>query len=66
MLEVDNLHLSFGGLKALQGVNFCADIGHITGVIGPNGAGKTSLFNAISGFYTDFTSPPAPKSYPPC
>lgn len=52
MLRVEDLHLSFGGIKALQGVNFEAREGEITGVIGPNGAGKTSLFNAISGFYT--------------
>jgi branched-chain amino acid transport system ATP-binding protein len=51
MLSVSDLHLSFGGIKALQGVNFEAREGEITGVIGPNGAGKTSLFNAISGFY---------------
>jgi branched-chain amino acid transport system ATP-binding protein len=52
MLRVDDLHLSFGGIKALQGISFEAKAGEITGVIGPNGAGKTSLFNAISGFYT--------------
>jgi branched-chain amino acid transport system ATP-binding protein len=52
VLEVRNLHLSFGGIKALQGVSFTARSGEITGVIGPNGAGKTSLFNAMSGFYT--------------
>lgn len=51
MLEVRDVHLSFGGIKALQGVSFEAKAGEITGVIGPNGAGKTSLFNAISGFY---------------
>ncbi|MEL6959137.1 MAG: ABC transporter ATP-binding protein [Pseudomonadota bacterium] len=51
MLAVDDLHLAFGGVKALQGVTFEAAEGEITGVIGPNGAGKTSLFNAISGFY---------------
>lgn len=51
MLSVHDLHLSFGGIKALQGVSFTAQAGQITGVIGPNGAGKTSLFNAISGFY---------------
>ncbi len=51
MLQVSDLHLSFGGIKALQGVSFAAHPGQITGVIGPNGAGKTSLFNAISGFY---------------
>ena len=51
MLRVDDLHLSFGGIKALQGISFEAKPGEITGVIGPNGAGKTSLFNSISGFY---------------
>lgn len=51
MLKVRDLFLSFGGIKALQGVNFTAKTGEITGIIGPNGAGKTSLFNAISGFY---------------
>ena len=52
MLKIEDLHLSFGGIKALQGISFEAKPGEITGVIGPNGAGKTSLFNAISGFYT--------------
>lgn len=51
MLEVEDLHLSFGGIKALQGIGFAASRGQITGLIGPNGAGKTSLLNAISGFY---------------
>lgn len=51
MLSVQDLHLSFGGIKALQGVSFTAERGQITAIIGPNGAGKTSLFNAISGFY---------------
>ena len=51
MLRVDGIELSFGGVKALQGVSFEAAAGEITGVIGPNGAGKTSLFNVISGFY---------------
>lgn len=51
MLAVHDVHLSFGGVKALQGVSFNARAGAVTGVIGPNGAGKTSLFNVISGFY---------------
>jgi len=52
LLQVDDLHLGFGGIKALQGVSLSAKAGEITAIIGPNGAGKTSLFNAISGFYT--------------
>jgi branched-chain amino acid transport system ATP-binding protein len=51
MLRVDDIHLSFGGVKALAGVSVHAVTGKITSVIGPNGAGKTSLFNVISGFY---------------
>ena len=51
MLRVDDIHLSFGGLRALAGVSVHAERGRITSVIGPNGAGKTSLFNVISGFY---------------
>jgi len=50
-LEVEDLSLSFGGLKALRGVSFSAEPGSITALIGPNGAGKTSMFNCISGFY---------------
>lgn len=51
MLQVDNIQLAFGGLRALSGVSVHARTGRITSVIGPNGAGKTSLFNVISGFY---------------
>jgi branched-chain amino acid transport system ATP-binding protein len=50
-LNVHNLSLAFGGLKALSDVSFSVAPGSITAVIGPNGAGKTSLFNCISGFY---------------
>lgn len=51
MLKVENIHLAFGGVRALSGVSVHAERGRITSVIGPNGAGKTSLFNVISGFY---------------
>ena len=52
VLEIENISLSFGGVKALSGVSVHAEAGKITAIIGPNGAGKTSLFNVISGFYT--------------
>lgn len=54
-LNVSDLSLAFGGLKALTNVSFSVAAGSITAVIGPNGAGKTSLFNCISGFYRPST-----------
>ncbi len=51
-LHVDKITLSFGGIKALQNVEFEINSGEIFAVIGPNGAGKTSLINSINGFYT--------------
>lgn len=50
-LEVKDIHLAFGGLKALNGASFNVRPGAITGLIGPNGAGKTTMFNVISGLY---------------
>jgi branched-chain amino acid transport system ATP-binding protein len=49
LLEVSNLHRSFGGLLAVDGVSFQVRAGQIKAIIGPNGAGKTTLFNIISG-----------------
>ncbi len=49
-LEVRNLRLSFGGVRALDGVSMAVPVGARVGVIGPNGAGKTTLFDAICGF----------------
>ena len=51
LLEVKNVTVNFGGLKALNGVSLVIDKGSIKGLIGPNGSGKTTLFNVISGFY---------------
>ncbi|WP_319774117.1 ABC transporter ATP-binding protein [Breoghania sp.] len=51
VLEIENLGISFGGLKAVDGVSFNADAGEVTSIIGPNGAGKTTLFNLVSGVY---------------
>lgn len=49
--KVENLGISFGGLDALQGINFEMQKGEILSIIGPNGAGKTTLFNCINGIY---------------
>ena len=51
LLDVQDLHLDFGGIKAVDGLSFSASDGDILSVIGPNGAGKTSAFNCITGFY---------------
>ncbi|MBO6719436.1 MAG: ATP-binding cassette domain-containing protein, partial [Rhizobiaceae bacterium] len=49
MLEAQDLAVSFGGIRAVDGVSFTAAPNEITTVIGPNGAGKSTLFNLISG-----------------
>lgn len=51
LLEVSDLSLRFGGVKALTDINFNVTSGQIHAVIGPNGAGKSSLLNCVSGLY---------------
>jgi branched-chain amino acid transport system ATP-binding protein len=51
LLEVTDAHLSFRGVKAIDGVSFYVDDGELFAIIGPNGAGKTSLFNSINQVY---------------
>ncbi|MFZ5733406.1 MAG: ATP-binding cassette domain-containing protein [Pseudomonadota bacterium] len=50
-LDVSDLSIAFGGVKAVQNVTFAAEPGRVTSVIGPNGAGKTSALNLLCGFY---------------
>jgi len=51
LLEVEDLHMNFGGIRALSNFSFKVNEGEIRSVIGPNGAGKTTLINCISGIY---------------
>jgi branched-chain amino acid transport system ATP-binding protein len=50
-IRIENLSLSFGGVKALSEVSFDINDGEILAIIGPNGAGKTCILNCINGFY---------------
>ncbi len=51
ILAAEDLGISFGGVRAVDGVSFEAAPGQVLSIIGPNGAGKTTLFNLVSGIY---------------
>lgn len=54
-LEVTNMSLEFGGVKACQNVNLSLEPGILYGLIGPNGAGKSTIFNVLTGIYAPTT-----------
>ena len=51
LLEVEGMSKIFGGLVAVNELDFTVDRGSVVGLIGPNGAGKTTVFNCITGNY---------------
>lgn len=51
LLELSNVSISFGGVKAVDDLSFAVPEGRIVGLIGPNGAGKTTVFNCIARYY---------------
>lgn len=51
LLEVSDMSVAFGGVRAVDGLTFSVRAGEVLSAIGPNGAGKTSAFNCITGFY---------------
>ena len=51
LLEVRNIGISFGGLKAVNDFSLTIEKGQLYGLIGPNGAGKTTVFNLLTGVY---------------
>ena len=51
LLEVEDIRLSFGGVRAIDGVSFHVEDGELFSIIGPNGAGKTSIFNCLNQVY---------------
>ena len=55
VLKIENLGISFGGLKAVQGLNMEIKEKELYGLVGPNGAGKTTVFNMITGVYKPTT-----------
>ncbi len=55
ILSVEDMSMTFGGLKAVDGLSFTINEKEIIGLIGPNGAGKTTVFNCVTQFYKNYT-----------
>jgi len=51
LLEVEDLAIAFGGVRAVDGISFSVEPGEVFTIVGPNGAGKSTIFNLISRFY---------------
>src|SRR2546421_13128234 len=51
LLDVRNISINFGGLKAVRDFSISVERGALNGLIGPNGAGKTTVFNLLTGVY---------------
>jgi branched-chain amino acid transport system ATP-binding protein len=64
MLNVKNLHVSYGGIKALKGVSMEVNQGEIVTIIGANGAGKSTLLNTITGFLKPVSGEVVFKDHP--
>ncbi|TVQ28789.1 MAG: ABC transporter ATP-binding protein [Spirochaetaceae bacterium] len=54
ILDLENVTMTFGGLRAVDGLSFTVFDGEIVGLIGPNGAGKTTVFNCVTQFYKQY------------
>ena len=52
VLQMENVVMQFGGVRAIDGLSLEVNRGEIVALIGPNGAGKTTAFNCITGIYT--------------
>ena len=52
LLDVHDVTVRFGGVRALDCLSFSVETGQICGLIGPNGAGKTTMFNCVSRIWT--------------
>ncbi|MEW6244016.1 MAG: ABC transporter ATP-binding protein [Bacillota bacterium] len=51
LLDIKDLSINFGGLRAVSDFNLSMEVGELVGIIGPNGAGKTTVFNMLTGVY---------------
>ena len=67
MLQLESVRVSYGGLRALDGVDLQVGKGEFVAIVGPNGAGKTTLFRAISGVVPSLLDPaPGCRFAPRC